>query len=126
MVLAPERTSLALKSDPPTLALALGQLLVHHRRKLSRTPHSARAQVAYRSGYPTKEGRLSSEDLLFRDVQQSLGQLTLIVISHRLSTLRSFERVVVLRGGHIVEDGNPDSFLSAKGGSSKPFASNAS
>jgi hypothetical protein len=123
VVLAPERTSLALKSDPPTLALALGQLLVHHRRKLSL--HSARAQVAYRSGYPTKAGRLSSEDLLFREVQQSLGQLTLIVISH-LSTLPSFERVVVLRGGHIVEDGNPDSFLSAKGGSSKPFASNAS
>ena len=68
----------------------------------------------------------SSEDLLFRDVQQSLGASTLIVISHRLSTLSSFERVVVLRGGHIVEDGNPDSFLFAQGAYSRLFASNTS
>jgi ABC-type multidrug transport system fused ATPase/permease subunit len=64
--------------------------------------------------------------LLFRDLRQSLGASTLIVISHRLSTLSTFERVVVLLGGHVVEDGNPDSFISAQGAYSKLLASNAS
>jgi ABC-type multidrug transport system fused ATPase/permease subunit len=67
----------------------------------------------------------SSEGLLLRNVQQSLRGSTLITISHRFSTLSTFERVVVLRGGRVAEDGNPDSFLAARGAYSKLFASNA-
>jgi ATP-binding cassette subfamily B protein len=36
---------------------------------------------------------------------------TVIAIAHRLSTVRSFDRVVVLQGGYVVEDGAPDSLL---------------
>jgi ABC-type bacteriocin/lantibiotic exporter with double-glycine peptidase domain len=50
----------------------------------------------------------SSEVLLLQDAQEKLSTSTLIVISHRLSILTTFERVVVLHGGRIVQDGNPD------------------
>jgi ATP-binding cassette subfamily B protein len=33
---------------------------------------------------------------------------TVIAIAHRLSTLRHFDRIVVLRTGRIIQDGPPD------------------
>jgi len=41
---------------------------------------------------------------------------TVIAIAHRLSTVRSFDRVVVLQNGTVVEDGEPDSLLRRKDG----------
>ena len=52
-----------------------------------------------------------SEAQLFRDLHENLAATTLIVISHRNSTLSTFQRVIVLRDGHIVGDGSPDSLL---------------
>ena len=44
-------------------------------------------------------------------VRQALGGLmrgrTVIAIAHRLSTVSSFDRIVVLQGGRIVQDGSP-------------------
>jgi ATP-binding cassette subfamily B protein len=44
-------------------------------------------------------------------IREALGRLmrgrTVIAIAHRLSTLRNFDRVVVLRNGKIIEDGQP-------------------
>jgi ABC-type multidrug transport system fused ATPase/permease subunit len=55
-------------------------------------------------------------------VQDALDELltrgkrrTCIVIAHRLSTLRFVDRVVLLEGGRIVEDGSYDDLLSQKG-----------
>lgn len=64
----------------------------------------------------------SSEKQLLRTVCQTLCSSTLIVISHRLSTLASFQRVLVLHGGGIVEDGNPNSFLAVGGAYSRLFS----
>jgi ABC-type multidrug transport system fused ATPase/permease subunit len=55
----------------------------------------------------------SSEALVLRNIRRRLGASTLIVISHRLSTVSTFSRVIVLSGGRIVEDGSPDTFVSA-------------
>ena len=33
---------------------------------------------------------------------------TVIAIAHRLSTLRSFDRIVVLKAGRVLQDGAPD------------------
>ncbi|GJE71688.1 ATM1-type heavy metal exporter [Methylorubrum podarium] len=32
----------------------------------------------------------------------------MIAIAHRLSTLKDFDRIVVLEGGKIVQDGSPE------------------
>ena len=39
---------------------------------------------------------------------------TVIAIAHRLSTLRSMDRIIVLDSGKIIEDGTPQELLSKK------------
>jgi ATP-binding cassette subfamily B protein len=55
-----------------------------------------------------------------QSIQEALARLlrgrTVIAIAHRLSTLDSFDRIVVLERGRIVEDGPPRRLLQAKGG----------
>jgi len=52
-------------------------------------------------------------------VREALGRLmqkrTVIAIAHRLSTLRNFDRIVVLREGRVVEDGSPNWLMKRKG-----------
>jgi ATP-binding cassette subfamily B protein len=40
---------------------------------------------------------------------------TVIAIAHRLATLRSFDRVVMLRAGKIIEDGPPHRLMQRPG-----------
>jgi ATP-binding cassette subfamily B protein len=55
-----------------------------------------------------------------QSIQEALSRLfkgrTVIAIAHRLSTLDSFDRIVVLDRGRIVEDGAPRRLLQIKGG----------
>jgi ATP-binding cassette, subfamily B, bacterial len=55
-----------------------------------------------------------------QSIQEALSRLfkgrTVIAIAHRLSTLDSFDRIIVLDRGHIVEDGAPRRLLQTKGG----------
>jgi ATP-binding cassette subfamily B protein len=52
-------------------------------------------------------------------IREALGRLmvgrTVIAIAHRLSTLRSFDRVVVLQAGAVVQDGPPDHLMRRSG-----------
>jgi len=52
-------------------------------------------------------------------VREALGRLmqgrTVIAIAHRLSTLRNFDRIVVLRSGRVIEDGPPDLLIERRG-----------
>ena len=52
-------------------------------------------------------------------IQQALDVLmrgrTVIAIAHRLSTLRNFDRIVVMSGGRVIDDG-PPAELSARPG----------
>ena len=45
------------------------------------------------------------------EIQSALAELmrgrTVLAVAHRLSTLSSFDRIIVLMDGHIVEDGSP-------------------
>ncbi len=51
-----------------------------------------------------------------RDALDRLMQgRTVIAIAHRLSTLRNFDRIVVLNDGRVIEDGSPDSLMKRKG-----------
>ena len=55
-----------------------------------------------------------SEDLVLRNLGRTLALATLIVISHRFSTLATLNRVLVLCGGRIVEDGKTESFMASQ------------
>jgi ATP-binding cassette subfamily B protein len=52
-------------------------------------------------------------------IRQALGELmqerTVIAIAHRLSTLRNFDRVIMLQAGQIIEDGPPDQLMRSGG-----------
>jgi len=52
-------------------------------------------------------------------IRQALDRLmqgrTVIAIAHRLSTLRSFDRIAVLELGRVVQDGSPDELLRRSG-----------
>lgn len=52
-------------------------------------------------------------------VREALSRLmrgrTVIAIAHRLATLRNFDRVLVLQGGRIIEDGPPDILVQGRG-----------
>ena len=52
-------------------------------------------------------------------IREALGRLmrgrTVIAIAHRLATLRNFDRVIMLQGGKIIEDGPPDRLMQGTG-----------
>jgi len=52
-----------------------------------------------------------------RQVSEALDSMgcTRIVIAHRLSTIRHCDRIVVLDGGHIIEDGTYDELIAKNG-----------
>ena len=44
-------------------------------------------------------------------MKKELGQVTSIVIAHRLTTIQDADRIIVMKKGSIVEDGNHESLL---------------
>ena len=63
------------------------------------------------------EATSALDNVTQRHVSDALDHLncTRIVIAHRLSTIRNADRIVMLDGGHIVEDGSYDELV-ARGG----------
>jgi ATP-binding cassette subfamily B protein len=49
----------------------------------------------------------NTREELLRRIRQVWRNATLIFISHEIRATRAFDRVLVMRGGRIVEDGNP-------------------
>lgn len=58
---------------------------------------------------------LPSERAVQRALRTILSERTAIVIAHRLSTVEIADRVLVLDGGRVVEDGPPSSLVAADG-----------
>ena len=60
---------------------------------------------------------IPSERLVQRALRTILADRTALIIAHRLSTVEIADRVLVLEGGRIVEDGTPDELIGGGGGS---------
>ncbi len=63
------------------------------------------------------EATSALDNITQRTVSESLDKLkcTRIVIAHRLSTIRHCDRIIVLDGGHIVEDGTYEELIARDG-----------
>ncbi len=57
-----------------------------------------------------------SERLVQRALRTILAERTALIIAHRLSTVEIADRVLVMEGGRIVEDGTPGELLGANAG----------
>ncbi|MFC1852430.1 ABC transporter ATP-binding protein [candidate division CSSED10-310 bacterium] len=56
-----------------------------------------------------------TEDRILSNLQRNWQDKTIIVISHRISTIRNFNHIIVLDQGRIVEEGKHDTLLTRKG-----------
>lgn len=65
------------------------------------------------------EATASVDPFTESQIQQALklimGKTTAIIIAHRLSTVRSADRIIVLQKGRIIEEGSHDSLLAQNG-----------
>jgi ATP-binding cassette, subfamily B, bacterial len=56
-----------------------------------------------------------SEEAVREALDRLMGGRTVIAIAHRLSSLRNFDRIVVLQAGQVCEDGPPQVLVRSKG-----------
>ncbi|MDP4502156.1 ATP-binding cassette domain-containing protein [Nonomuraea turcica] len=70
---------------------------------------------------PTAHLDVRAEADFNRDVVSGVEGATIVLISHRLSTVRHASRIVVMRGGTILEEGDHDSLMAAGGHYARMF-----
>jgi len=58
---------------------------------------------------------VQSEEEIRRALRELMKGRTVISVAHRLSTVRNFDRILVLQSGQIVEDGSPEELLGRAG-----------
>lgn len=53
----------------------------------------------------------ATEKSVLNSVLEFAQDITLIVIAHKISTIKGFDRVIVIENGRVLSDGNPDDLL---------------
>ena len=56
-----------------------------------------------------------TEDRIFNQIYDVFHQSTVLAITHRLSNVRRFDKLLLLENGHIIEEGSPEKLYSQKG-----------
>ncbi|MFA6007653.1 MAG: ABC transporter ATP-binding protein [Candidatus Shapirobacteria bacterium] len=70
---------------------------------------------------PTSSIDAISEAKIFNNIYQKNNHKTLIIVSHRFSTVRNAQRIIVLDKGQIIEQGTHQELLKLKGLYAKSF-----
>lgn len=70
---------------------------------------------------PTSAIDAISEYNIFNNIYQSIKDKTVIIVSHRFSTVRKADRIIVLDQGKIVEEGNHNELIKRQGIYAKAF-----
>jgi ATP-binding cassette, subfamily B, bacterial len=58
---------------------------------------------------------IESEEMIRDALERLMRGRTVVAIAHSLPTLRSFDRIVMLQDGRVVEDGDPDKLMQHEG-----------
>jgi len=61
----------------------------------------------------------ASEKMIQEAIDELMKNKTVIVVAHRLSTIRKMDRIVVIDDGQIVEEGSHQQLISQKNGKYK-------
>ena len=64
---------------------------------------------------PTSALDAKSEKIITKSVESLLKGRTTFIVAHRLSTIRKADRILVLKGGKLVEEGNHDDLVKKNG-----------
>jgi subfamily B ATP-binding cassette protein MsbA len=62
-----------------------------------------------------------SEKIVQRALQDLAGNKTVLAVAHRLSTIQDFDKIIVLKGGRIIEQGTHHELLNKWGEYSKLY-----
>ena len=57
----------------------------------------------------------NNEKAIMKNLDQLFRDKTVVIIAHRLSTVKNADNIIVLDGGHIVEEGTHSALISKKG-----------
>jgi ABC-type multidrug transport system fused ATPase/permease subunit len=87
-------------------------------RALYAVGHGARLLVL---DEPTAHLDVRTELEVFERLSNRRGQVSIVLISHRLSSVRQADRIVLLDGGRIVESGNHDELMRLDGSYAEMF-----
>jgi len=58
---------------------------------------------------------VETDDLIQKTIRQEFKDSTIVTIAHRLETIQDYDRIVVMEGGHIAEQGSPSTLMRRSG-----------
>ncbi len=71
---------------------------------------------------PTASIDAISEYKIFNELYQKVSGKTIIIVSHRFSTVRNAERILVLSKGKVIEQGSHEELIKHNGLYARSFA----